>query len=238
MALVPSTSKGIQGGYTPVRNSTNTRRHTISAHFSGAAQPSNGEGSTFTLNGSRSQEQETRSSQAPCGPGGVKHKRDKAVNWTEADCQVLLPLVTSLRNKETRKIDHKVLQSCWNDLIASNRVSHTPSSAAGLLDKSRGLQRRGILTQEIATQPVSVEPQLEPQVCKEDGLVRETQLEAEIARVEVTQPEILVEIAPVEGELIPNNVEAEQAETFRSKLEKAFKEARRIKKRVPLKLVR
>uniref|UniRef100_A0A915HZA3 Uncharacterized protein n=1 Tax=Romanomermis culicivorax TaxID=13658 RepID=A0A915HZA3_ROMCU len=115
MALVPSTSNRIQGVYTPLRNSPNTGRLTIGAHFSGAAQPSNGEGSTSKLNSSRSQEQETRSSQAPCRPAGVKPKRGKAANWTEADCQVLLPLVTSLRNEEIRKIDHKVLQSHWND---------------------------------------------------------------------------------------------------------------------------
>uniref|UniRef100_A0A915ILY1 Uncharacterized protein n=1 Tax=Romanomermis culicivorax TaxID=13658 RepID=A0A915ILY1_ROMCU len=138
----------------------------------------------------------------------------------------------------TKKIDHKVLQSRWNDLIASNSVSSTPRSAAGLLAKSRDLERKGILTQEIATQPVAVEPQLEPQVREEEGGVMETEVEAEVARVEITQPEILAEVAPVEGELVPNDVEAEQAETFRLEFEKVFKEARRIEKRVPLKLVR
>uniref|UniRef100_A0A915L8E3 Uncharacterized protein n=1 Tax=Romanomermis culicivorax TaxID=13658 RepID=A0A915L8E3_ROMCU len=66
----------------------------------------------------------------------------------------------------------------------------------------------------------------------------ETEVEAEVARVEITQPEILAEVAPVEGELVPNNVEAEQAETFRLEFEKIFKEARRMEKGVPLKLVR
>uniref|UniRef100_A0A915HY65 Uncharacterized protein n=1 Tax=Romanomermis culicivorax TaxID=13658 RepID=A0A915HY65_ROMCU len=94
------------------------------------------------------------------------------------------------------------------------------------------------MTLEIVTQPVAVEPQLEPQVQEEEGSVRETQLEAETARVGVAQPEILVEVAPVEAQLIPNNVEAEQAEMFRSEFDKALKEAKTIEKGVALKLVR
>uniref|UniRef100_A0A915KR24 Uncharacterized protein n=1 Tax=Romanomermis culicivorax TaxID=13658 RepID=A0A915KR24_ROMCU len=174
---------------------------------------------------------------ACCGPGGVKPKRGKAINWTEADCKVLLPLVTSLRNEETRKIDHEVLLSHWNDLIASTSMFSTPRSAAGFLAKNRELERRGNLTQGIATQPVAEEPQLEPQVHKEVGSVREAQLEAEMPPVEGTQPVLLVEMAPIEGKLIPNNVDAAQAEIFRAELEKAFKEAARIQKRAPLKLM-
>uniref|UniRef100_A0A915JAU8 Uncharacterized protein n=1 Tax=Romanomermis culicivorax TaxID=13658 RepID=A0A915JAU8_ROMCU len=96
MALVPSTSNGVQGVYSPVRNSTRTGRYTIGAHFSGTAQPSNGEGSTSMLNGSRSQEQETHSSQAPCGPDGMKPKGSKAVKTDP-----IFLLLTMWRNKQT-----------------------------------------------------------------------------------------------------------------------------------------